>query len=131
MTAKKTASPAKPASPSTDGRFKKRETGGPFIKFENEGDFLIGTLEKKRAEVKGKFGFKNVAVMKITENCELGGKEGRRVYEPGEVVQMDVPAGMSCLFDEDEGAEVKVIYTGKVDTGKGNPANTFDVYAAM
>ena len=94
------------------------------------GQSIEGVLLSKRAEVKTKFGVSPLVNIELYEPLTIkGAKKGEKHQEfiKGDIVAMFVKAGLVAVMELPEGTECKITCTGQVDTGKGNPAWTYQV----
>lgn len=125
-------------------KFKPVTLHAPFISIQI-GTRVVGTIERHTAAA-NKFNKgepKPVVILRLTEafNQKVLGKDGKpragkdgkplvEAYKVGDAVQLDVKAGLLAICDLEPGTEVEVVVTGQIDTGKGNPAWTFDLGVA-
>lgn len=108
--------------------FKKVALQAPFVTIE-KGMVIQGVMTRKRAEVKGKLGVQNIVLVELTD--DMKGPQGtKNVYKKGDTVSLPLKTSLADLFEYPEGTEFRVTCTGQVDTGKGNPAWTFDLEVA-
>jgi hypothetical protein len=104
----------------------------PFVNFKNVGEKLEGRILRKIAEKKGKFGLKSLVQVETTADTTIcwGKSKEPTLLSGGTVVQIECTAGLSDLYNLSEGTEFMLVFTSRLDTGKGNPAKIFDVYVA-
>lgn len=94
------------------------------------GESVEVKILQKRAEVQTKFKAIPLVTLELLAPFETKPeKKGEKPtkYPAGEVVAMFIKAGLVPLMDVAEGTECRITCTGTVDTGKGNPAYTYDV----
>lgn len=125
-------------------KFTKVTLHAPFITIQH-GTRIVGTIERHTAAA-NKFNKgepKPVVILRLTEafSQKVVGKDGKpkagkdgkalvESYKVGDAVQCDVKAGLLAITDLEPGTEVEIVVTGQIDTGKGNPAWTFELGVA-
>ena len=97
------------------------------------GQSLEGVVHSKRAEVQTKFKPTPVMNLELLEDFKYikytpsKKSEKPQVFKKGEIVAMFIKAGLVAAMELPEGTECRITCTGTVDTGKGNPAYTYEV----
>lgn len=111
---------------------KKLERRAPTISLK-VGDTIESIIRAKSATSLSKLGISPIITLELLEpftaEFKTPGKGPNKIenYKAGDRVSMFIKAGLVSLFDLPEGAACRITCTGTVDTGKGNPAFTYDI----
>lgn len=101
----------------------------PSINLDVDSSVDVKILQK-RAEVQTKYKAIPMVTLELlapftSKSVKKGVKDTE--FKEGDVVAMFIKAGLVPLMDLPEGTECRITCTGTVDTGKGNPAYTYEV----
>ena len=98
----------------------------PFVKT-FVGMYVHGVIEVFGNST-SKLGTQETATIKLLSPCSWEGKDKKTVTKhPGEAVRVVIKPGLQAITSLDLGTEVTIECAGTVDTGKGNPAYTYEV----
>lgn len=124
-TGKKTETPAN-TSKLKNG--KKLTLRSPFVTT-HVGMYVHGKIELFGMTTGGKFGAKETVTIILESPCEWTNKKTGEVVrkEQGDAVRVEVKPGLQALTALPVGTLVEIRCTGTVDTGKGNPAYSYEV----
>lgn len=112
-------------------RGKKLELRAPFVKYE-EGMIISGEIVLFTIQENKDFGNRDVCHIKLDADLSWPpsskAKSKDRLHaKPGDVVALEVKPGLAGLKNLAEGQGVSIEVLGKVDTGKPEPAWSFEV----
>lgn len=112
-------------------RGKKLEMRAPFVKYET-GMVIDGTIALFTRSASAKFGDRDVVQIRLNSPLTWAPSknakdQSRLSAEPGDVVSLEVKPGLAGIKALPEGTDVQIEVVGQVDTGKGNPAWSFEV----
>lgn len=130
-TTKPETATTKPETAKVKKRGKKLELRVPFVKLE-EGMVISGTIVMFTVQESTTYGDRNVVQIRLDEPLswppsKKAKEQTRGSAKVDDVVAVEIKAGMSAIKNLAEGTDVTIEVLGKVDTGKAEPAWTFDI----
>jgi len=112
-------------------RGKRLELRAPFVKVET-GQVISGTITMFTVNTAGKFGERDVVMIELDHDLSWpasskAADQTRLTAKKGDTISYVVKPGLSGLKGLPEGTNVRIEVVGQVDTGKGNPAWSYEV----